>query len=428
MKKLSGVHLAHAKHTSDSPFVRLPIPEKVLIPMVMHMGVPCAPTVKLQQKVCVGERIGTSGEFFSSDIHASVSGTVTAIRDYRMQNGRSCKAVEITSDGLQTPFPDLKPPVYNDKSEFLAAVRKSGSVGQGGAGFPTHVKLDAKHKIDTLIINAAECEPYITADDRTMQEKQEAILNGIRRLMQVLEIPACYIGVEKNKPAAIQILTKAADADPAITIVPLPPVYPQGAEKVLIYHITGRIVKEGQLPAEQGVIVMNVSTLAFLEEYFETGMPLVSRSLTVDGDAVKKPCNVTVPIGTSMREVLTYAECDFEQMDRLIGGGPMMGNALPSADLPITKTNNALLAFSGEGSARQTACIRCGRCIQACPMKLMPTELERAYRKKDVARLQELHLSLCMLCGCCSYVCPAQRPLAESHRLAKDLVRRNGGK
>jgi electron transport complex protein RnfC len=318
----------------------------------------------------------------------------------------------------------MTPPVYTNREEFLQAVRKSGAVGLGGAGFPTHVKLNARQKIDFLIINAAECEPYITSDDRTMQEKQQLILSSIRRIMKVLDIPECAIGVEENKPTAIKILSEAADADPAITIVPLSPVYPQGAEKVLIYHITGRIVQEGQLPSDQGVIVMNVSTAAFLEEYFTTGMPLVQRSLTVDGDAVRKPCNVTVPIGTSIREVLTYAECDFDNTARLIGGGPMMGGCLPDFDRPVTKTNNALLAFTKEKPLKTTACIRCGRCIKVCPMKLMPTVLEQAYRMKDTGKLQAQKLSLCMLCGCCSYVCPARRPLAESNRLAKDFLRR----
>lgn len=424
MRKLSGIRLAHEKRTAESAFVTLPLPKKVLIPMAMHMGAPCEPVVKLKQQVSVGELIGTSEAFFSADIHASVSGTVTAIMDYRMRNGNYCKAVEITADGLQTPYAELKPPVYTNREEFIAAVRKSGAVGLGGAGFPTHFKLNPKNKIEFLIINAAECEPYITSDDRTMQEKQEEIIASIRRMMKMLEIPECFIGVEENKPQAIKILSKCADEDDSITIVPLPPIYPQGAEKVLIYNITGRIVAEGQLPSDQGVIVLNVSTMAFLEEYFRTGMPLVTRSLTIDGDAVGKPCNVTVPVGTCMREVLEFAECRFDEVSRLIGGGPMMGGGIPEFDLPITKTNNAILAFTKDKPAVTTACIRCGRCLNVCPLKLMPTAMEEAYRKRDKERLAALHSSLCMLCGCCSYVCPANRPLVESHRLAKDFMRR----
>ncbi len=424
MRKLSGLRLPHAKQTSGSAIQTLPLPQKVLIPMSMHMGTPCTPIVKLRQQVAVGERIGTSDAFFSADIHASVSGTVTAITDYRMANGSTCKAVEITADGLQTPFAGLKAPVYTNKEEFIHAVRGSGAVGLGGAGFPTHFKLNTSEKIDFLIINAAECEPYITSDDRTMQEHQPEIIDGIRRIMKVLDIPECVIGVEENKPDAIRLLSECAAQDDAITIIPLPPVYPQGAEKVLIYHTTGRIVKEGELPSQQGVIVLNVSTVAFLEEYFRTGMPLVRRNLTIDGDAVKNPCNVNVPIGISLREVLTHAGCDFEKTVRLIGGGPMMGGCLPSFDLSVTKPTNALLAFTEDRRAVQTACIRCGRCMQACPMNLMPTALEHAYRRGDQDELRNLHLSLCMLCGCCSYVCPANRPLVETNRLAKEFMRK----
>ena len=428
MRRLHGVSLPHAKQTAGSAFVPLAVPEKVLLPMSLHMGVPCTPTVKLKQEVTVGERIGTCDAPFSADIHASVSGVVTAITDYRPAGGKPCKAVEITSDGKQTPFPDLKVPEYSDRESFLAALRVSGAVGMGGAGLPTHIKLAPKGKIDYLLINAAECEPYITADDRTMKEKPLTILAGIRRIMAVLDIPECAIGVEKNKPDAMKILRDAADKDPHITLVPLAPVYPQGAEKVLIYHITGKVVPEGKLPADVGVIVMNVSSIAFLEEYFTTGMPFVNRGITVDGGLVKKPCSVVAPVGTPIRNILEYAECDFEHLGRLISGGPMMGMCLPSPDYPVTKTMNAILALPEAKPRRTTACIRCGRCIGACPMKLMPTELEKAYQRRDAAALDAYKLQLCMLCGCCSYVCPANRPLAESNSLAKAFVRGGGKK
>ena len=426
MRKLSGVRLPHAKDTAAKPFTALPVPEKVLIPMSMHMGAPCTPTVKLRQTVTVGETIGTSEAAFSADIHASVSGTVTAIPDYRLPNGNVCKAVEITSDGQQTPFPDITVPSYTDRAGFLAALRRSGAVGMGGAGLPAHIKLDPKQKIDQLLVNAAECEPYITADDRIMQEHPLTILAGIRRIMQVLGIPECAIGVEENKPEALRVLHEAAEKDPAITLVPLPPVYPQGAEKVLIYHITGRIVPAGKLPADVGVLVMNVTSIYFLETYFTTGMPLVSRGVTVDGEAVKAPQSLIVPIGTPVRCLLEAAGYEEEKVARLIAGGPMMGQSLPSADVPVTKTMNAVLALGPAPERRTTACIRCGRCLRACPLRLCPTELEKAYERRDAARLKELEIGLCMLCGCCSYVCPANRPLAESHALAKAFVRKEG--
>lgn len=424
MRKLHGVRLPHTKNTADEPFAALSLPEKVLIPMSMHMGVPCTPTVKRGQHVTVGECIGTSEAAFSADIHASVSGTVTDITEYRPAKGAPCKAVEIASDGQQTLFPDLTVPEYTDRKGFLAAVRHSGAVGMGGAGLPSHIKLDPKQKLDFLLVNAAECEPYITADDRIMQEKSEIIAAGIRRILDVLEIPECAVGVEQNKPDAIRSLQNAAKADERVTLVPLPPVYPQGAEKVLIYHVTGRTVSAGQLPADVGVLVMNVTSICFLEEYFTTGMPLVSRGVTVDGECVKKPCSLIVPIGTPVRALLDYAGCDYEKLRRLISGGPMMGMCLPSAEYPVVKTMNAVLALPEAEARTTTACIRCGRCMRACPLHLMPTQLEKAYNRRDADALRRLHVDLCMLCGCCSYVCPANRPLAESNELAKIFLRK----
>lgn len=428
MRKLHGVRLPHAKATTAEPFAALPVPEKVLIPMSMHMGVPCTPTVKLRQEVTVGECIGTADAAFSADIHASVSGTVTDITEYRPAKGAPCQAIEITADGRQTPCPSLRVPEYSDRTSFLDAVRTSGAVGMGGAGLPSHIKLDPKQKLDFLLVNAAECEPYITADDRIMQEKPEIIVAGIRRILDVLEIPECAIGVEQNKPDALRTLMEAAQTDARITLVPLPPVYPQGAEKVLIYHITGRIVSPGQLPADVGVLVMNVTSIFFLEEYFTTGMPLVSRGVTVDGECIEKPCSLIVPIGTPVRALLDYAGCDWETMQRIVSGGPMMGMCLPSADYPVIKTMNAVLALPAAAPHAETACIRCGRCIQACPLRLMPTELEKAYNRRDAAALRRLRVDLCMLCGCCSYVCPAHRPLAESNGLARDFLRKEAAR
>lgn len=424
MRRLHGVHLPHAKSTAAEPFQPLPVPEKVLIPMQMHIGTPASPIVKLRQSVTVGECIGTAEAQFSADIHASVSGTVTAITEYRPVKGEPCKAVEITTDGEQTPCPAIAVPHYSDRAEFLTAVRHSGAVGMGGAGLPAHIKLNPKQKIELLLINAAECEPYITADDRIMQEKFALIIAGICRILEVLEIPSCIIGVEENKPEAIRTLRKAIGTRSQITVRTLPSVYPQGAEKVLIYHLTGRIVAPGQLPADAGVLVMNVTSVCFLEEYFTTGMPLVSRGITVDGACIHEPCSLTVPIGTPIRNVLDFAGCDMERMARLISGGPMMGVCLPSAEYPVTKTTNAILALPEPENRPTTACIRCGRCIRTCPLRLMPTELEKAYQRRDAARLRRLRVDLCMLCGCCSYVCPANRPLAESNGLAKAFLRK----
>ncbi|MBE6854119.1 MAG: electron transport complex subunit RsxC [Ruminococcus sp.] len=424
IKKLHGVHLPHKKDTEHKECVHIPLPKTVKIPMLMNMGAPCTPLVKVGDTVTVGQKIGDTDAFFSVPVHASVSGTVTAITDHLGANGATCKAVEIETDGKQTVCPDLKPPVITDRESLAKAVRESGVVGLGGAGFPTHIKLNPKTKIDTLLINGAECEPYITSDYRQMVESPEDIINGIKLLMQHLDIPKAKIGIENNKPEAVKVLVQMADQYPEIDIAPLPTTYPQGAEKVMIYNTTGRIVKEGQLPSDVGVIVMNVSTVAFIYRYAQTGMPLTERRLTIDGDTIKNPCNLIVPIGTSVAEALEFAKCDTDRVKKLISGGPMMGMCLYTPDTPICKPNNAILAFEHITEVEETACIRCGRCMRACPLRLMPTELEKAYKTKNVEALQKFKLGLCMNCGSCTFVCPAGHKLAETNQLAKALLPR----
>ncbi len=400
----------------------IPLPKLVRIPMQMHMGAPCVPIVKQRDTVTVGEKIGEMQGEFSAPIHSSVSGTVTAVTQYQTINGALVPCIEIEPDGKQTLSPMCSAPVIETKEDLLNAVRASGCVGLGGAGFPTHIKLNAKQKIDMLILNGAECEPYLTTDCRQMIEAPEEILGGVCLLMKLLNIKETRIGIESNKPAAIRQLTEACKEFVDVSVVPLPPVYPQGAEKVLIYHTCGRVVPEGKIPADIGVIVLNISTCAYLYRYSQTGIPLVERVVTVDGDAVNKPCNLRVPIGTPLRDLLKFAECDLESVKQLFSGGPMMGVSLFSLDLPVTKQQNGLLAMKTVKTQKASACIRCGRCMRACPMKLMPMELERAFRTKDIAALESHHLRLCINCGCCSYVCPARRPLAESHQLAKQLL------
>ncbi|MDD6827165.1 MAG: electron transport complex subunit RsxC [Oscillospiraceae bacterium] len=421
MRKLNSIHLNHFKNTAEIKAVKLPTPSYVKIPMSMHMGAPCTPTVKKGDKVLVGQKIGDSDAFFSAPIHSSVSGTVKDVVDYRLINGMVCKAVEIETDGEQTHI-ECSPPEIKDKESFISAVKESGICGLGGAGFPTHIKLSPKTPVDTLIINAAECEPYITADYRLMLERPENVLGGIKLIMKYLEIPKAIIGIEGNKPAAIEQFRKLTENDENIIIHTLPSTYPQGAEKVLIHSTTGRIVMEGQLPSDQGVIVMNVSTAAFIYKYTKTGMPLTNRRITVEGSAVKKPLNVIAPIGTMVTELLRFAEADMDKTDKLIAGGPMMGSCLVSADTPVVKTSNSFLAMTGYQEPKTTACIRCGRCIKACSMNLMPTELEKAYLRKDTAALESLKVNLCMNCGACTYVCPANRKLAETHQLAKAIM------
>lgn len=422
IKKLSGVKLAHHKNTEHSASQPLPLPKLVRIPMSMHIGAPCSPLVKVRETVCVGQKIGDTDAFMAAPIHSGVSGTVKAISDFRMSNGRTCKCVEIETDGLQTVSDSVQPPSISSKAEFLQAIRESGLVGMGGASFPTHVKLAPKQTVDTLCINAAECEPYITSDNRQMVEAPEEVIDGIQQVLHWLDIPHCIIGIESNKPDAIRILTEKAADDNRIQVVSLPSTYPQGAEKVLIYHTLGRVVQEGQLPADQGVIVMNVSSAAFVSRYLKTGLPMVQRMVTVDGDCIGNPCNVIVPMGTPVEDVLTFAQCDFERVNKLLYGGPMMGMPIADVQDPILKANNAIVAFANADTPKASACIHCGRCIQACPLRLMPPQIAKAYQKKDVEALQTLHVTLCMNCGCCTYACPAKRPVAETNQFSKAMV------
>lgn len=424
MKKLRGIKLNHRKNTENSATVDFPLPASVKIHMSMTMGAPCKPLVKKGDEVKVGQKIGDSDAPFSAPIHSGVSGKVSAVTEYRTAAGAVCQAIEIETDGSQTVSEEVKPPEVTDKAGFIKAVRESGACGLGGAGFPTHIKLATKSPIDTLIINAAECEPYITSDYREMIESPEDIIGGIRLVKESLGIAKAKLAIEANKPEAIKNFTEMAQNDDTIDIVTLPSSYPQGAEKVIIYNCTGRIVKEGELPSDEGVIVMNVSTAAFLYRYFKTGMPLVTRRLTVDGNAVGEPKNIRTVIGTSFREILEFCKTDIDSVRKLIGGGPMMGMSIPDMDMPVVKTSNALLAFRTYDERVTSACIRCGRCVRVCPFSLMPADIERAYRIKNIEELTKLKVNLCMNCGCCTYICPANRKLAEINQLAKALLPR----
>ena len=426
-----GVRVPHRKNTAECETAAMPVPEKVILAMTQHLGAPCEPTVQVGDAVAVGQVIGDTDAPLSAPIHASVSGTVSAITTLLLPGGRSTAAVVIDADGEQRVHESVQPPVVNDRADFLRAVRAAGLVGLGGAGCPTHVKLNPKNldEVDTLIINAAECEPYITTDYRECMENSWDIVSGVQTIMEFLDTKRVIIAIERNKPAAIAELSRIAASvtTPArqVLVQALPARYPQGAEKVLIAACTGRRVPAGGLPADVGCVVMNVTTVACLSRYLKTGMPLVDRRLTVDGSAIEKPQNVRAVIGTPVHDLLAF--CGLKKpVRKLLMGGPMMGLALMDDALPVLKQNNAVLAFAEEDvlADKASACIRCGRCVAACPMKLVPPAIAAAYVNGDPVAMEKLNVNCCIECGCCSYSCPAHRHVTQTMRLAKDAVRR----
>ena len=435
-KVRGGVKVDHHKNTSELETVRIPTPSKVIIPMQMHIGAPCTPVVKVGDTVAVGQLIGDSEKFVSAPIHASISGTVTAVGDIKMPNGTMQKAVTIESDGEMRLWEGIKPPVINSKEDFLKAVRDSGLVGLGGAGFPTHVKLNFPEDkgIDTLVINAAECEPYITVDYRECIDNSWDILSAVYTIKDILGFKKVVIAAEDNKPEAFKILKKIADdeadTDDSVKLMILESKYPQGAEKMMVQSATGRQVPPGKLPADVGCVVMNVGSVAFISRYLKTGKPLVTRSMTVDGSAIAEPKNIRVPIGTSISDIIDFCGGFKAEPAKIISGGPMMGMALVGTDFPVLKQNNAILAFAKEDAIlkNETDCIRCGRCAAACPLSLTPTNIVRATKAKDTETLKRIGVNVCMECGSCAYSCPAGKPLVQHMRLAKALLREEAAK
>ena len=429
-KGRGGVSIAHNKNTAEMEVVRITPPPFVEIPMQQNIGAPCKPTVKVSDKVKIGDLIGDSDAYVSAPIYASISGEVTAIKKIKLASGAMSDAVVITSDGLMEEA-EFTPPVVNDAKTLVEAVRKSGLVGLGGAGFPAHVKLDLPQntKIDTLIINAAECEPYITVDYRECIENSQNIMYGVDLVSKYLDIDNVVIAIENNKPKAIEVLQKIADRDndkgDKVKVMCLDSRYPQGAEKMIIQSATGRRLPPGKLPSHIGCVVMNVASIAFVGRFVKTGKPLVSRSMTVDGSAVKNPMNLRVPVGTSMEYIFDFCGGFTEEPQKIVCGGPMMGMAITDINYPVLKGNNALLAFKkGDLSQKEeTDCIRCGRCASACPLSLVPTNIERFVKTKDIDRLRKSGAMVCMECGSCAYSCPAGKPLVQYMRLAKSIIR-----
>ncbi len=424
--KLSGVKVPHRKNTAQMKAVSMPPPGSVTIPMNMHIGAPSTPVVKVGQTVAVGEMIASASGAVSAPVYASVSGTVKKIDTVAASSG-STTAITIESDGEMRVYDGIKAPKVSDYESFIAAVKESGVVGLGGAGFPTAVKLDVRDisRIQAVIINGAECEPYITSDTRTMLDDADWIKKGIELLEKYLGVKNVIIGIEKNKPECVAKMKEIAAKDSAVSVKALPFLYPQGGEKVLIYHTVGAVVPEGKLPIDVGAIVLNCTSLVAVAKYIETGMPLTAKCITVDGSAVKEPKNVIVPIGTSLKEVFDFCGGFKEEPKKVLYGGPMMGIAVTDLDAPILKNTNAIIAMNAKDAAprKTTPCIRCGSCIDHCPLHLNPVGLAKAFEQKDGEALKELKVNLCMECGCCSYICPTAQPLVQNNKLGKVLLR-----
>jgi electron transport complex protein RnfC len=435
--ELRGIHIPHNKATAEQETTYMPLPSKVVLPMQQHVGAPCTPLVKVGAYVYVGQKIADSDKPVSAPIHASVSGKVSKLTQVQLPGGQVVDAIVIDSDGLMQQDPFLAPPKVESKEDILKAIRESGLVGLGGAGFPTHIKLNvpAGKRIDTLLINGAECEPYITADTREALENSWDVLAGVHIVKELVGAERVIIGIEANKPEAIKALRNIAEStqyDPEnkVRVLELPSHYPQGAEKVLVKACTGRSIPQGGLPADAGCVVMNLTSVAFLARYLKTGMPLVTRRLTVDGSAVNEAKNVVVPIGTPIKDVIAFCGGYKGTPGKILMGGPMMGMALADDELPVLKQNNAILVFDKKDASlpAPSACIRCGRCVSACPMQLMPTAIERQVKAHNAEELRALNIMTCMECGSCAFVCPANRPLVQSMRLGKAIVRASSGK
>ncbi len=423
---LHGVRTPHRKNTADQSAARLTGIKAVTIPMLMHIGTPASPTVKVGDLVQVGTQIAEGVGAVSSPIHASVSGKVTKISDFLLSNGSIVPAITVESDGNMTPCETLLSPVVNNREDLVRAIRDSGVVGLGGAGFPTHVKWNVDpSRIEEVIINGAECEPYITSDSLTMTERADDMAFALRALQKHFSLKRVIIGIESNKKKAIEAMQAMAKAMEGVEVKVLPQLYPQGGEKVLVYHTTKKVIPTGKLPIDVGCIVCNCTTVAAIGTYLKTGMPLVEKCVTVDGGSVSRPQNLIVPIGASLEDVFAFCGGFTVAPYKILYGGPMMGITVSDLSAPILKNTNAVLALSPKEAKlpKTTACIRCGACTNACPFGLAPAEIQLAYKKKDADMLKKLSVDTCMLCGCCSFVCPANRPLVQTNMLSKQLLK-----
>ena len=426
-----GIHPKYNKELSSGKSITpAKLPQRIVVPLSQHIGAPAKCEVKIGDEVKRGQVIGSPPGFVSSPVHSSISGKVIAIADFPTAVGRMVTSVVIESDGKDEPVAFTEHPDYMNLSsdEIKTLIRDAGIVGMGGAAFPTNVKLSPpKEKpIDTVILNGAECEPYLTADNRLMDEHPKEVIEGLKIIMKALGVKEGHVGIELNKPDSIKAMQSAASGEPNITIHALEIKYPQGAEKMLIKAIKGREVPSKGLPMDVSVVVQNIGTALAIYEAVRFGKPLIERVVTVTGKGIREPKNMLVRIGTLMSEVIEQCGGLTEGAVKVISGGPMMGFAQWTLDVPVTKGTSGILVLTEDEyapSEEYFSCIRCGRCVDVCPMGLNPSMLSILAEKGFYEEAKEYNLFDCFECGCCAFVCPAKRPMVQFMRLAKSQVK-----
>ena len=427
-----GIHPPESKAFTEDKEIEILTPKGDLVyPMSQHLGVPCSPTVKKGDRVLVGQKIADSDAFVSAPVLSSVSGTVKEVGNRMTISGAMETCVVVESDGQFEHAADLLPHsdyASLDPKEILRIIREAGIVGMGGATFPTHVKLSPPpdRKIKWVIVNGAECEPFLNCDNRLMIEHPEPVIGGLEICLKLFPEAEGIIAIENNKPLAIKrVDDELSEHSARMRVMPHEVKYPQGAEKMLIYTVTGQEIPPGALPADVGCIVLNVSTARHIWLAVVDGVPVLERIISVAGDVIASPKNISAPLGTSIHELIDAAGGFTEEPERVLSGGPMMGMASPDLNAVISKCNNSVLLFNAKEAhiKKETACIRCGGCVSACPMHLQPLKLEQAWQARYTEAMQKLEINGCMECGCCSYTCPAGRELVQRIRLGKRYLR-----
>lgn len=427
-----GIHPDDGKRLAkDKAIVDVKPKGDLVYPLSQHIGAPASPIVAKGDRVLKGQKIAEAGGFVSAPIYASVSGTVKAIEPHFNPTGAKVNCIVVENDGEyeEVEYAPVKPLEEMTKEEILGAIGEAGVVGMGGAGFPTRVKLSPKEpeKIDYIIANCAECEPYITADYRRMMETPELLVGGMKVILSVFDHAKGIFGVEDNKPDCIEKLKELVKDESRMEVMALKTKYPQGAERQLIFATTGRSINSTMLPADAGCVVDNVETMINVYQAVVKGMPSIERIVTVSGDAVKEPGNFRAPFGMNQMELVEAAGGFKEEPEKVISGGPMMGFAMFTLDVPVTKTSSSILSFLKDPvkGLDETACINCGRCVEACPSRIIPSRLADYAQHHDDAAFEKMNGMECVECGSCSYVCPAKRPLKQAIGSMRKIVLAN---